>query len=107
MRWALGKLVRKARGKGEELLGRNWLACWHERGFRTIEQQPLVIKEYDCDEEFRHLGYTASLVGSSKKAMSKLTEVARKETSAFLRTPNLRFCGASIVTSVLQPKFVY
>ena len=45
----------KARGAGEELLGRNWLACWHERGFHIIEQQPLVIKEYDYDEEFRFL----------------------------------------------------
>ena len=39
--------------------------------------------------------------------MGKLTEIARRATSAFLRKPNLRFCGASIVTSVLQPKFVY
>ena len=56
LRWALGKLVRKARGEGEELLGRNWLACWHERGVHMIEQTPTVIKEYDYDEEFKHLG---------------------------------------------------
>ena len=85
-----------------------WLACWHERGVHIAEQQPLVIQEYDYDdEEFRHLGYTAPLVGSSKKPMGKLTEIARRATSAFLHKPNLRFCGASIATSVLQPKFVY
>ena len=38
LRWALGKLVRKARGASEELLGRNWLSCWHERGVHIIEQ---------------------------------------------------------------------
>ena len=95
------------RGRGGGLLGRNWLACWHERGVHIAEQQPLVIKEYDYDEEFCHLRYTASLVGSSKKPMGKLTEIARKATSAFLRKPNLGFCGASIATSALQPKFAY
>ena len=107
LRWALGKLVRKARGEGEELLGRNWLACWHERGVHIVEQQPLVIKEHGYDEEFRHLGYTTSLVGGSKKSLGKLTEIARRATNAFLRKPNPRFCGTSIVTSVLQPKLVY
>ena len=107
LRWALGKLVWKARGKRGELLGRNWLACWHERGVHIVEQQPLVIQEHDYDEEFRYLCYTASLVDSSKKSMGKLTEIARRATSAFLRKPNLRFGGASIVTSVPQLKFVY
>ena len=39
-----------------------WLACWHSRDVVVIETAPTVIREYDYGEEFRYLGYTASLV---------------------------------------------
>ena len=81
--------------------------CWHSRGVVVVETAPTVIKEYDYDEEFRHLGYTASLVGSSKTAVEELKSIARKASSACVRKPGLRQCGASIQTSVLRPKFVY
>ena len=63
LRWIAGELVRRFRGAGEQLLARSWLACWHERGVHVIEQEAKVIKEYDHDEEFKHLGYWASLLG--------------------------------------------
>ena len=50
-------------GAGEQLLARSWLTCWHECGVHIIEQEAKVIKEYDYDEEFTHLGYSASRLG--------------------------------------------
>ena len=38
LRWVAGEQVRRARGAGEQLLARSWLACWHERGVDIIEQ---------------------------------------------------------------------
>ena len=66
LRWAAGELVHRARGEGERLMARAWLACWHECGVHIIEQQAAVIKEYDYDEEFKHLGYSASLVAARR-----------------------------------------
>ena len=107
LRWKDGKLVRKASSGGEQLLSRAWLACWHERGVRIVEQEPVVIKEYDYDEEFRHLGYSASMIGESAAAESALAATARRATLMFTSKPALHHCGGSIVTSVLRPKFVY
>ena len=59
---------------------RAWLACWHERGVRIAEQEPVVIKEYDYDdEEVRHLGYSAPMIGESAAAESALAATARCE----------------------------
>ena len=102
-----GKLLRKAKSGGEQLLSRAWLACWHEHGVRIVEQEPVVIKEYDYDEEFRHLGYSASMIGESAAAESTLAATARRATLMFTSKPALQHCGGSIVTSVLRPKFVY
>jgi len=107
LRWAGGKLVRKASGGGGQLVARGWLACWHERGVHMIGQTPTVSKEYDYDEEFKHLGYSASLIGRSTKSEAELLAIARRATSVFRRKPSLAQCGASIVTSVLRPKLVY
>ena len=107
LRWVGGKLARKSSAGGEQLLSRSWLACWHEEGVRVVEQEPGVIKEYDYDEEFRHLGYVASMVGESSAAEATLTKIARRATMMFTSKPALQHCGGSIVTSVLRPKFVY
>ena len=76
-------------------------------GVRTVEQEPVVIKEYDYDEEFRHLGYSASMIGESAAAESALAATARRATLMFISKPALQHCGGSIVTRVLRPKFVY
>ena len=107
LRWAAGELVRRARGAGEQLMARAWLACWHERGVHIIEQKATVIKEYDYDEEFKHLGYSASLLGGSSTATAGMLKTVRRAASVFQRKPSLRHCGASIMTSVLRPKLVY
>ena len=107
LRWAAGELVRRARGAGEQLMARAWLACWHERGVHVIEQKATVIKEYDYDEEFKHLGYSASLLGGSSTATAGMLKTVRRAASVFQRKPSLRHCGASIMTSVLRPKLVY
>ena len=99
--------MRTASGEGEQLVARRWLACWHERGVHMIEQTPTVIKEFDYDEEFKHLGYSASLIGRPAKSEAELLAIARRVTSVFRRKPSLAQCGASIVTSALRPKLVY
>ena len=65
------------------------------------------MQELGYDEEFRDLGYTASLWGTSEIAMSALRAVARRMALVFLSRPSLRDCGASIVQSVLLPELVY
>ena len=107
LRWIAGELVRRARGAGEQLLARSWLACWHERGVHIIEQEAKVIKEYDHDEEFKHLGYSASLLGGSTAATAGMLRTMRRAANAFQRKPSLCHCGASIMTSVLRPELVY
>ena len=95
LRWIAGELVRRARGVGEQLLARSWLACWHERGVHRIEQEAKVIKEYDHDEEFKRLGYSASLLGGSTTATAGMLKTVRRAANVFQRKPSLRHCGAS------------
>ena len=63
--------------------------------------------EYDHADEFRHLGYTASLTGRSRTAEKSLTALTRRAARVFATKPKLRDCGVSIVASVLVPKTVY
>ena len=70
------------------------------------EGKPAQVKELDYDEEFRHLGYTASLWGTSNVAMDALRVVARRMALVFQSRPSLRDYGASIVQSALLPKLV-
>ena len=107
LRWIAGELVRRARGAGKQLMAQPWLACWHERGVHIIEQEAKAIKECDHDEEFKHLGYSASLLGGSTAATAGMLKTVRRVANVFQRKPSLRYCGASIMTSVLRPKLVY
>ena len=66
-----------------------------------------MAKEYDYDEEFRRLGYSASITGSSAAAETELAKIAKQATTVFMCKPGLRDCGASIVASVIGPKVVY
>ena len=65
------------------------------------------VVEYDHDDEFRHLGYTASLTGRSRTAEKSPTALTRRAARVFATKPKLRDCGVSIVASVLVPKTVY
>ena len=104
LRWIAGKLVRRAMGAGEQLLARSWLACWHACGVHIIEQEAKVSKEYDHGEEFKHLGYSASLLGGgSTAAVADMLKTVRRVANIFQRKPSLRYCGASIMTSALRP----
>ena len=66
-----------------------------------------MIKEYGHDEEFKHLGYSAALLGGSTAATAGMLRTVRRVTNVFQRKPSLRYLGASITTSVLRPKLVY
>ena len=72
-----------------------------------MEQEAKAIKEYDHDEEFKHLGYWASLLGGSTAATTDMLRTVRRVANVFQRKPSLRYCGASIITSALRPKRVY
>ena len=85
---------------------KTWLAHWHGGKVTIREGKPAQVKELDYDEEFRHLGYTASLWSTSNVAMDALRTVERRMTLEFQSCPSLRDCGASIVQSVLLPKLV-
>ena len=66
-----------------------------------IEQEAKVIKEHGHNEEFKHLGYSASLLGGSATATAGMLKTVRRAANVFQRKPSLRHCGASIVTGVL------
>ena len=69
--------------------------------------KPVRIIEYDCDQEFSHLGYSASILGSSKKAEKALREMAVRAAEIHASKPALRLCGANIAQAVITAKVVY
>ena len=109
--WVNGVLQRKeARPPGEQLLCKEWVTVWNDERVQIVKRKPTVVKEYDFDEEFRHLGYTASVIGSSAAAEMELAKIAKRATTVFMckpwLRPWLRHCGANIVASVSGPKVV-
>ena len=66
--WVNGTLQRKAARPDERLLCKEWVTVWNGEGVKIVERKSTVVKEYDYDEEFRHLGYSASITGSSAAA---------------------------------------
>ena len=105
--WVNGTLQRKAARPDEQLLCKKWVTVWSGRGVKIVEHKPTMVKEYDYDEEFRHLGYTASVIGSSAAAETELAKIAKRATTVLMCKPELRDCGASIVASVIGPKVLY
>ena len=69
--------------------------------------KPVRIIEYDCDQEFRHLGYSASILGSSKKAEEALRSMAVRAAEIHASKPALRLCGVNIAQAVITAKVVY
>ena len=57
---------------------------------RVVERKPTVVQEYDYDEDFRHLGYSASTIGSSTAAETELAKIAKRATTVFMCKPGLR-----------------
>ena len=105
--WVNGALQRKAARPDEQLLCKEWITVWGSDSVAIVERKPTVVKEYDYDEEFRHLGYSASVIGSSAAAETELAKIARRATTVFMCKPGLGDCGANIVASVIVPKVVY
>ena len=60
--WASGTLQRKAAMPNEQLLCKEWVSVWSSDRVTIVERTPTVVREYDYDEEFRHLGYSASVI---------------------------------------------
>ena len=58
-----GKSIHKRNAApGEQLLCKKWVTVWNDGRVQIAERKPTVVKEYDFDEEFRHLGYAALVV---------------------------------------------
>ena len=104
--WVNETLQRKAARPDEQLLCKEWVTASNGDGVKTVERESTVVKEYDYDEEFRHLGYSASLTGSSATAETELAKIAKRATTVLMYKPGLRDCGANIVASVIGPKAV-
>ena len=87
-----------------------WTVYWSTDSPRTSPTKPVGVAEYDHDDEFCHLGYTAPLTARSKtaeKALTRaLTKLTRRAARIFATKPNLRDCSVRIVPSVLVPKAV-
>ena len=101
--WVSGTLQRKAARPGEQLLCKEWVTVWSGGSVKIAEHKPTVVKEYDYDEKYRHLGYTASVIGSSAAAETEVAKIAKRATTVFICKPGLRDCGANIVASVIGP----
>ena len=102
-----GTLQQKAARPDEQLLCKEWVTVWNGGGVNVVERKSTVVKEYDYDEEFRHLGYAASVIGSSAAAETELAKISKRATTVFMCMPGLRDCSANIVASVIGPKVVY
>ena len=100
-------MQRKAEGPDEQLLCKKRVTVRSGGGVKIVERKSTVVKEYDYDEEFRHLVYTASVIASSAMAETELAKIAKRATTVFMCKPPLRDCGASTVASVIGPKVVY
>ena len=79
-------MQRKAARPDEQLLCKEWVTVWNGGGVKIVERKSTVAKEYDYyDEEFRHLGYTASVIGSLAAAkMGQLAKIAKRATTMFV-----------------------
>jgi hypothetical protein len=103
-----GALQRKAARPNEQLLCKKWITVWGSDSVAIVERKPTVAQEYDYNEEFRRLGYSASVIGSSAAAETELANIAKRATTiVFMCKPGLRDCGANSVASVIVPKVVY
>ena len=92
LKWRDGALIRASDGCGT-LACKTLLAHWRDGKGTINEGKPTHVQELDYDEEFRHLGYTASLWGISDIAMTALRAVAHRMALGFLSRPSLS--GAS------------
>jgi hypothetical protein len=77
LKWRDGALIRASGGCGT-LACKTLLAHWRDGKVTIDEGRPKQVQELDYDEEFRHLGYTASLWGISDIAMTALRAVAHR-----------------------------
>ena len=63
-----GKSIHKRNAApGEQLLCKKWVTVWNDGRVQIAERKPTVVKEYDFDEEFRHLGYAAFVISNRRQ----------------------------------------
>ena len=74
-------MQRKAARPNEQLLCKEWVTVWSGDSVAIVERKPTVVQEYDYDKEFRHLGYSASITGSSAAAETELAKTAKRATT--------------------------
>jgi hypothetical protein len=104
--WEAGR-IQQARERNESLELLIWLVVWTTWGTVITASKPVRIIECDCDQEFRHLGYSASILESSKKAETALREMAVQAAEIQAPKPALRLCGVNIAQAVITAKVVY
>ena len=104
--WEAGR-IQRARERNEALGLLMWLVVWITRGPVITASKPVRIIKYDRDQEFRHLGYSASILGSSKKAEEALRAMAVRAAENHASKPALRLCGVNIAQAVITAKVVY
>ena len=83
------------------------LACDQPWGYDAIASSNTGNTEYNHDDKFRHLCYTASLTARSRTVVTAPTKLTRRAAKIIAAKPNLRDCSVSIVANVLAPKTVY
>ena len=66
-----------------------WTVDWATDSPSISPAKPVRVVEYDYDDEFRHLGYTASLTARSRTAEKALTKLTRRAARIFAAKPNL------------------
>ena len=76
--WCLGVLTRKKERATEVLSCDAWIVEWATGSPVISSAKPVRVVEYDHDDAFRHLGYTAPLTGRSRAAEKSLTALTRR-----------------------------
>ena len=87
--WCLGVLTRMKERATEVLSCDAWIVDWATGSPVISSAKPVRVVEYDHDDEFRHLGYTASLTGRSRTAEKSLTALTRRAVRVFATKPKL------------------
>ena len=89
----LGVLTRMKERATEVLSCDAWIVDWATGTPVISSAKPVRVVEYDHDDEFHHLGYTASLTGRSRTAEKSLTALTRRAARVFATKPKRRDCG--------------
>ena len=106
MKWVEGRLQRVKERPEAGLCIKQWTTDW-ATGSPVVREWSTTVKEYDYDEEFRHLGYTASLTGCDGEKLAEMKRETERVMQTVAAKRSLKRWTREVIETVLQPKLAY